>query len=323
MREKKKIPKRLYKYRKFNVHTLDMIVNDMVFYANPSDFNDPLDTSPSLKVDLDEGRLTTLLRRIVEQRIRSELTSKSRSIGDNRSSTQKGIQRRAQRQALELINYIDFAASNPDFPDDEGPGYDTVARRKTAYRRNQIEIELQEQYDKGIVSLATKATCPLMWSHYSDHHRGICIVYSVRNEAICNLHKVKYGSSRLVQASDVSAMLDGDNVARVKVDEAVLLQKAVGWQYEEEWRLIGSRGNEHSPLEMEEIIFGMRCNETVMYAVMETLKDREPQVDFYEMCVERGTFNLEKQPLDFGGLRFLGMPRRSPISTGPMFEPVD
>jgi hypothetical protein len=78
-----------------------------------------------------------------------------------------------------------------------------------------------------------------------------------------DLHKVKYGGSRLVPTSKVIAMLNGDGDARREVDEAILLRKAASWRYEREWRLIGQRGLQDSPLELEEVIFGMRCKESV------------------------------------------------------------
>ena len=311
MQQKRNTPRRLYKYRKFNEHTLDMIVNDMVFYADPSTFNDPLDTSPLLENDIEESELTALLVKIAEKRTRAELTSTFNKIGDKRPRTQKDIQLRARQLARRLVNEIDFAASDP-VNDVGGTVHKTDAERLTAYTRYRIKEELRQQYDKGVVSLSTTATCPLMWSHYSDHHRGICIGYSDRKEDVINLQKVKYGSSRLVKASDVTAMLDGDNAAKVKVDGAVFLRKAEGWHYEKEWRLIGSRGYQRSPIEMEEIIFGLRCDNTVMYTVMVALEGRERPVNFYKISDVSDTFNLEKRQLDLGDERFWEMPRRSP-----------
>ncbi len=110
-----------------------------------------------------------------------------------------------------------------------------------------FEEELLRRYGKGIVSLAERANCPLMWSHYGDQHKGVCLGYSIRVRAAGDLHKISYGGSRLIAASAVAAMLDGDEEARHKVDEAVLTKKAVDWRYEREWRLIGPRGPQELP----------------------------------------------------------------------------
>ena len=50
-------PRRLYKYRKLDARTLDMLFGDRLYFADPGSFNDPLDTRPSLDVDVDEVEL--------------------------------------------------------------------------------------------------------------------------------------------------------------------------------------------------------------------------------------------------------------------------
>ena len=39
-------PKRLYKYRAFSELSIQSLVDDKVFLANPATFNDPMDTRP-------------------------------------------------------------------------------------------------------------------------------------------------------------------------------------------------------------------------------------------------------------------------------------
>ena len=128
----------------------------------------------------------------------------------------------------------------------------------------------------------------MMWSHYGDQHRGICIGYSV--PAMTTVHKVKYGGTRLVEVSKVAAMLDGSDVDRRQVEEAVLLRKAREWEYEREWRLIGSHGAQNSTLELEEIIFGVKCGSAVKYALLKALEGRERPVQLFEMREVTGRF---------------------------------
>ena len=135
-----------------------------------------------------------------------------------------------------MIDGLKYDATNPEYSDDPpGPLASVFAYA--------IERELLQQYNKGILSLAMRYDCPLMWSHYGAQHRGICIGYSVPPEAQRQLHEVRYGGNRNVLASALAQMvLDHDEEARVVVDEAVLLREAPDWHYEKEWRLLGSRG---------------------------------------------------------------------------------
>ena len=301
MTKKQSIPRRLFKYRAFNNLTLDMIIADNLQYADPSTFNDPLDTRPSLNNDLPVSDLERAIRQLVVQRVSAQMKAAARTIRYKGPKTRDHIGRLSRLQADQVISEISYNADDPSYEMDD-PHRFLLGRY--------LEKELLLQYEKGIVSLAERANCPLMWSHYGDQHHGVCIGYSVPSDVHDDLYRVKYGGKRLVDASKVLAMLDGDKDARRQVDEAVLLRKAASWRYEQEWRLIGQRGLRDFPLELEEVIFGMRCKEAVKYAIITALDDRRRPVRFYEMHEIHGTFNLKKCPLDDGEMRAF-FPRRS------------
>ena len=305
--EMEKVPKRLYRYRKFSTRTLDMLVNDKFHYANPATFNDPLDTRPSLFIDLDNNSLEEVLSELVIRRVRSEQRLVALIRGEGIVKLRDRIEHESRQQAEDLISDVNYDASEP--------GYEFEAQKRSLLH-SLIEAELRRRYEKGVVSLAGSANSSLMWSHYGDEHRGICIGYSVPADTV-NLHKVVYGGSREVKASKVAAMLEEDEAARREVDEAVLLRKAASWRYEREWRLIGLRGLHDSPLELEEIIFGMRCEESAKFVVVKVLEQRDRAVKFYEIRESR-TFNLKKCALDKDEL-LQHFPRRS-LSTFEAFE---
>jgi hypothetical protein len=301
MTAKKAIPRRLFKYRAFNNLTLDMIVADNLYYADPSTFNDPLDTRPSLNADRPAADLELALRRLVEQRVVAEMSAAAKTIKYRGPKTLDHISRQSRRSAEQVIAEISYHADDPSYEIDDPHSF-LLGRY--------LEKELLLQYEKGIVSLAERATCPLMWSHYGDQHHGLCVGYSVPSDASDDIHRVNYGGKRLVNASSVVAMLEGDEIARRAVDEAVLLRKASSWRYEKEWRLVGQRGLQESSLELEEVIFGMRCKEAVRYAIVKALEDRRRRVKFYEIREVHGTFNLRKCSLDEDEMRAF-LPMRS------------
>ena len=301
MKRKKRLPKRFYKYRDFTARTLDMVVGDKLHFADPSTFNDPLDTRPSLENDVDNGELGRVLRILTEQRTAAEMCAAAHAMRLNGPKTTDLIEKRSRGQADQLMAEIEDRATDPEYDSE------SALRSQLCYR---IELELLRRYDKGIVSFAEQDDCLLMWSHYGDEHRGICMGYSVPEQSAGDVHKVAYGGGRFVRASDVAAMLAGDVKARTRVDESVLLRKAESWSYEREWRLIGRGGTQHSPLELEEIIFGMKCKASAKYALMTALKKRDRAVKFYEIREERGTFNLKKYPLSYADELFVYFPRR-------------
>ena len=301
MERAKRPPTRLYKYRDLTARTLDMVVGDKLHFADPSTFNDPLDTRSSVEDDVDTSELGRILRILIERSTTAEMLAGAKAMKLEDSTTTDWIEKHSCRQAQARVAEIeDGPTETPDYSE-------TGLSLRFRYR---IELELLRGYEKGLVSFAERDDCPLMWSHYGAQHRGICLGYSVPERAAGDVHKVAYGEGRLVKASDIGAMLDGDDEAGARVDAAVMLRKAKSWAYEREWRLIGRRGTGGSPLELEEIIFGMKCMESAKYTIMKALEERNGSVKFYEMREEWGTFNLRKSELIYDGEHFAYFPRR-------------
>ena len=76
---------------------------------------------------------------------------------------------------------------------------------------------------KGILCFSKKWTNPVQWSHYADHHRGMCLGFDVPGDL---LTKVKYVHKRLPVNGIINEkrMLD------------FLTTKFIHWSYEEEYR---------------------------------------------------------------------------------------
>ena len=278
-----------------------MVVGDLLHFADPSTFNDPLDTRPSVDDDVDKGDLGRILGILIERNTAAEMSAGAKAMKLKNSRTRDWVEKHSRGQAEARIAEIEYGAMDPEYD------FETVLRSRLRYH---IELELLRRYEKGIVSLAERDDCPLMWSHYGDQHRGICLGYSVPEKTAGEVHEVAYGGGRLVKASDIGAMLDGDDEARAKVDAGVMLRKAESWAYEREWRLIGRRGTGGSPLELEEVIFGMKCKESAKFTIMKALEKRNGSVKFYEMREGRDTFNLRKDELNYNSELFVHFPRR-------------
>lgn len=295
------LPKRLYKYRRFSNLTLGMLVEDTVYFADPSTFNDPLDTKPALDTDISAEALEAILSQMIEARTQAEMSAAAKTIRYRGPKTLDHIARQSRRAAERLLADIRYNATNPDYEMDDPERF---------LLGQYVQEELLRRYDKGVFSLAERANCPLMWSHYGDQHHGLCLGYSVPDAATGDIQKIRYGGGRLVQASDVATMLTGDVEARHRVDEAVLLKKAKPWAYEREWRLIGPRGEQNSPLELEEVVFGMRCPSAVIFAVVQALTKRDRPVRFFEIREQWGRFLLVKRTVDTDELQ-ASLPRRN------------
>ncbi|WP_343699739.1 DUF2971 domain-containing protein [Caulobacter sp.] len=295
-------PERVYKYRPFNNLTIDQMVSDHLFFATPSTFNDPLNSRPKLQTDISAHELEPLLHALVRERVDKQMSAAAKAIKYKGPRTLDHIASRSRREADRVVAEVKYQSENPDLEGDDPLQYLLGC---------EIERELLARYDKGVVSLAERADCPLMWSHYGDQHRGLCIGYSTPDDTVDQLRRVEYGGARLIAASLVAAMvLDGDAAAARAVDDAVLLRKAKAWDYEQEWRLLGPRGLQGSDLELEEVVFGLRCDTAVIYSVVKALSDRHRPVAFFEINERFDSFDLVKSPLDTGEMS-VRYPQRS------------
>ncbi|EIK44155.1 hypothetical protein O59_003236 [Cellvibrio sp. BR] len=252
--------------------------------------------------------LAALIFSRVEQEILSSLNAGK--VAGN------GAARHAKKHAdqttrAELSN-ISYHATNPD--------YDcSVEEAECRLLTFAIQRELLKQNNRGICCFSTTYSNPLLWSHYADQHYGFCAGYSLNRSPVPEIHKVLYGGERFVKTSLIAtAILEKDAVAQKKLDENILLRKASAWQYEKEWRVFDHVGLQDSPLLLEEIVFGIRCPDTVVHAVVSALMPRE--IKFFEMHNVSGSFTLKRSVADLGELKAF-FPRTA-MSGLEMFGPV-
>ena len=143
MERGKNLPNRLYKYRDWNARTLDMVVSDKLHFADPATFNDPLDTRPSLKDDVDNGELRRILRILIEERSEAKMRSGPDPMKLEDLKTEEYIKRHSRTEADQRISEIEYGAMNADC--DSG----IALRSQLNYC---IELELIQRYERGIVS---------------------------------------------------------------------------------------------------------------------------------------------------------------------------
>lgn len=86
----------------------------------------------------------------------------------------------------------------------------------------------------------------LMWAHYADSNKGLCIEYDFNNLPISKgdlIRKSIFPVAYTSEPIDVSDLMDekGSQIYQYPIDAAVLctaLNKASVWQYEQEWRIV-------------------------------------------------------------------------------------
>lgn len=119
---------------------------------------------------------------------------------------------------------------------------------------------------------------PLMWAHYADNHKGICIRYhfiDTFKEFTClklvGFKEIKYSDEDLAKSGRKS---------RISVEDAFFL-KGKAWEYEKELRFFCFDRNGSGRFDqygdttgcIKAVYFGLRCSEADKKAILNILKD--------------------------------------------------
>jgi hypothetical protein len=132
---------------------------------------------------------------------------------------------------------------------------DRVLRTATHAMKNQ----LAKKY--GVLCFSAGWSDPVIWAHYSDKHRGICLGLSVPDDKCV---PVDYQDARL----DQPEQWELDSEASLKTMNRLLNTKYGNWRYEQEVRLwVNLKDSEDglyyfdfdAELRLEEVILGANC----------------------------------------------------------------
>lgn len=274
-------PKRLYKYRVFNVNTLRLLDQAEVYYANPNSFNDPLDSNPTVYVDTDLSTLEKLLYRML-------------------------LEKEGKEQAVQKMgNHRYMSTEYGDYKTDP----ETAAYYTRRLASHVDDLLSQELGSHGVLSLARRWDCPLMWSHYADEHRGICIEYDLSDTEFSNLRAVSYNSPRAIKVSDLVAWkVNKNSEAKEKILRTFFFAKAPQWRYEHEWRdLSTSTGPSSAPAQISAVYFGLRCDYTVITTVVRLFANSTSKVKFFAIHPLESSFRLRRQLVDTDEIQATGV----------------
>nr|VFK17059.1 MAG: Protein of unknown function (DUF2971) [Candidatus Kentron sp. LPFa]VFK32392.1 MAG: Protein of unknown function (DUF2971) [Candidatus Kentron sp. LPFa] len=300
-------PRNVYRYQGFSSLTLQMLCRDRLYFADPADFNDPLDCQPTVEADSDRYTLRQLVTEFVKRRTVAETLAALKNARLEGEKAKAHAARLGEQAARDVLANIGYKATDPMY-EEEGGLSEKEAERWLLVQ--EIERELLRQYDRGVCCFSTLVDNPLLWSHYGDQHQGLCVGYGLDRIPKPRLERVVYDGDRTVKTSLIAeAIIDNDPKARTLLDRDVLLRKADPWRYEREWRLLGDRGDQDSPLLLKDVTFGLRCPAAIQYAVIRALESRGRPIEFFEMKEkDRGSFELERQPVETGEM-FAYFPR--------------
>jgi hypothetical protein len=88
----------------------------------------------------------------------------------------------------------------------------------------------------GCCSLTENPSCPLMWSHYADGHRGFLLEFEINESVSEDVWPVRYVVDPAVETDFSSMDLPIDEYIRIA--KKLYATKHTAWSYEREWRFL-------------------------------------------------------------------------------------
>ena len=188
---------RLYHWERFNPEWLKKTLTDRTIYcSDPATFNDPWDGKPHFNIEL--------LQHPIERE------KYARFAIDQWQRFDTGVSEESTKKMEALLC------------DSEPPLQVVVERASKDMATGCSEVFRAYCMGPDVGNL-------LMWSHYADGHKGICIEFNTNNKVIGTAYRVEYRNEY-----PVWKLYDPDRMR-------YLLTKADVWKYEKEYRLIAQQ----------------------------------------------------------------------------------
>jgi len=192
------------------------------------------------------------------------------------------------KDPAELEAMLDFFRNTKAGADPANAGVRNLWERRVRTDPGELEKTVRQLSDilavefakRRIYCLTPDPCSTLMWSHYADKHHGICLEFYVGNDLFLTAKKVLYRSTYpkwVPQAME-----------QIRLD--MILTKSADWEYEQEFRLIGTPEGSGHPLKLagdflrlparalESVIIGCSATDETCAAVSNIVNTHAPEI---------------------------------------------
>jgi len=259
---KKKIPSSLFKYQSLtSSHTIENLQKRQIWFSKAEKLNDPFDCAAPYLIDLDA----------TEDEWQSAYKQLLRITRDGRSPVINEEMK---------TRYFSEGKLNQKFRDDYHKIVFTLIDRNP------------RTYEKiGVVCLAEQPDNILMWSHYSNGHRGICLEFDTNYLGeTSRFHRVQYKKSYPIVK--VVSLL-----SKTLLHPTPFVTKSIQWKYEKEWRLLSEQGDtgvQYHIKALKAIYFGCAISNHDIEKIIALPAKSAPRL--YKMKRSEREFKLEIEP---------------------------
>jgi len=309
-------PKRLFKYQPVSIYSLKNLKNNCIYFNDPYEFNDPYDSiHPIDLIDLNYEKLVNLIfgnqnGSIPKLFIKLEKDTitiheftqfvffLSKDIPDlnlklilklnlNKEDFKKKLGERINNSDKEFINLKNYIKEE-------------LIKFLNREVRNTIEILKKEHINNmGVSCFSGIVNDILMWSYYTDGHKGFCLEYNTDYEPFSRIIKVDYDKS--FPKIDLSKILN-ENDNQLRLAEVFFGTKFNKWKHEEEWRVIHEKNKIQytlMPNALSAVYFGTKMDFTSLQIISLIVKGQNPNTKLYQMNEVSGEYKIKPEEINY------------------------
>ena len=147
----------------------------------------------------------------------------------------------------------------------------------------------------GVSCFTNNCESPLMWSHYADSHRGVCLAYDLEIENIYQEYpsssdfflmggaSVQYGENSFsdwLLNGKLNEPIKDNPVGNAAIK--IYTSKSQAWHYEEEFRLVTNKEGliKIPPSSLKQVTFGLKISQQNKSSIKKIARMHNPDVIF-------------------------------------------
>jgi len=150
----------------------------------------------------------------------------------------------------------------------------------------------------GIYTLSKTWNNELLWSHYSDSHKGFCIEYDLDNLIMKKTKTLIFPKIINIEYSKEPPIytLQGTGDIETRIIKVLAGTKSKSWKYEKEIRIIFMECGEQeiNPKAIKSIIFGLHASDKDINYTFNIMKN---DVKYYKIEVKNNSYKLIKKKI--------------------------
>lgn len=247
-----------YKYQTINDNLIDSLKNSYLWFSDPTTFNDPFDCYADVVFRKDTDFINYIKK-------------KGQEI--ERTNFKIKAQKKA---ALERVKNAKNIFS--------------ISKNKEKWEGMMKEFLRKDIKSYGICCFSSTNDNILMWSHYSDSHKGVVIEYDRNQDPKFFLGPVK------VDYSEVYPLIYYTSHSPIDLAYLAIFKKYTDWKYENEVRLLKMSNGKHpiNPKSVKSIIFGMDTSDEDINKVIDSIENNQyDHVALYKAARKPGLFGID------------------------------